>query len=89
MAPHHHGAVLGALRAHGPALAAVPGLADVNAAAVTASLVHTLGYLAVTVVLAVVVYEKVGLGILRRAWINLNVVWSVSLIVAAAAAVLT
>ena len=52
-----------------------------------APLIHTLGYLAVTVLLAVVVYEKVGLGILRRAWINLNVVWSAALIVAAVAAV--
>jgi hypothetical protein len=63
------------------------GLAGLDAAAVLAPLVHTLGYLAVTIALAVVVYEKVGLRILRRAWINLNVVWSAALIAAAAAAV--
>ena len=49
----------------------------------TAPLVHTLGYLAVTAALAVVVYEKVGLRILRRAWINLNVLWAAALIAAA------
>ena len=54
---------------------------------VAAPLVHTLGYLAVTVALAVVVYEKVGLRILRRAWINVNAIWSVALIAAAMAAV--
>jgi hypothetical protein len=31
-----------------------------------------------------VVYEKVGLGILRRAWINVNAIWSAALIAAAA-----
>ena len=53
-----------------------------------APLVHTAGYLLVTVALAVVVYEKVGLKILRRAWINVNVFWSAALIAAGAAAVL-
>lgn len=82
---HHHvasagGAPPGVLLAAGPA--------GVDAIAVTAPLIHTLGYLAVTVVVAVVVYEKVGLRILRRAWINLNVVWSAALIAAAVAAVL-
>ena len=61
-------------------------ITTVNPIGVTAALVHTLGYLAVTAALAVVVYEKVGLRILRRAWINLNVLWAGALI---AAAVLT
>ena len=47
-----------------------------------APLIHTLGYLVVTTAIAVVVYEKVGLGVLRRAWINVNVLWAASLIVA-------
>jgi len=42
----------------------------------------------VTGALAVVVYEKVGLRILRRAWINLNVVWSAAMVAAALLAVL-
>ena len=61
-------------------------IGSVNPIGVTAALIHTLGYLAVTAALAVIVYEKVGLRILRRAWINLNVLWAGALI---AAAVLT
>src|SRR5215471_11396508 len=37
---------------------------------VTAIVVHTLGYLIVTALVAIVVYEKVGVGILRQAWFN-------------------
>jgi hypothetical protein len=40
------------------------------------------------VALAVVVYEKVGLRILRRAWINLDVLWAAAMIAAAVFAVL-
>ena len=32
--------------------------------------------------IAVVVFEKVGLGILRRAWFNLDRVWAAALIAA-------
>lgn len=64
-----------------PLLAA--GVGVVDQIGVTAPLIHTLGYLAVTAALAVIVYEKVGLRILRRAWINLNVLWSAALIAAA------
>jgi hypothetical protein len=55
---------------------------------IAAPLIHTLGYLAMTCLLAVVVYEKVGLGVLRRAWINVNVVWAGAMIAAALLAVL-
>ncbi len=34
--------------------------------------VHTLGYLLVTGLLAILVYEKLGVGILRRAWFNVD-----------------
>jgi len=60
---------------------AMAGIASGSAALqITAPLIHTAGYLVVTAMLAVVVYEKVGLRMLRRAWINLNVVWCVSMI---------
>jgi hypothetical protein len=49
----------------------------------TAVLVHTLGYLFVTGLVAFVVYEKVGLEILRRAWVNLDLIWAVALIATA------
>ena len=45
-------------------------------------------YLVVTVILAVVVYEKVGLRILRSAWINVNALWCLSPIAAAVFVVL-
>ncbi|HXX20529.1 MAG TPA: hypothetical protein VEJ46_14085 [Candidatus Acidoferrum sp.] len=55
----------------------------IGAAAV---LVHTLGYLLVTGAVAFVVYEKVGLSLLRKAWVNLDMVWAAALIVTAGVA---
>jgi len=66
----------------------VVGMSNVDLIGVAAPLIHTIGYLVVTVLLAVVVYEKVGLRILRRAWLNLSVIWSAMLIATAAAVVL-
>ena len=42
---------------------------------------HSAGYLAVTAVVALVVFEKLGVGLLRKAWINLDLVWAVALVV--------
>jgi hypothetical protein len=36
--------------------------------------------LAVTGVIAVVIYEWVGLAFLRRGWINLDLLWTVALV---------
>ena len=83
VATHHHAAALGGAHA-APMLAAFGGA---DAVGVAAPLVHTLGYLVVTAALAVVVYEKVGVRILRRAWINLDVLWAAALVVAALATV--
>ena len=49
-------------------------------AAFIATGLHAVGYLAVTALVALLVFEKVGLGILRRAWFNLDLIWSVALI---------
>jgi hypothetical protein len=43
--------------------------------------VHTFGYLLVAGLLAMLVYEKFGVGILRRAWFNMDLVWMLALIV--------
>lgn len=43
---------------------------------------HTLAMLAVTAAIAIAVYEWVGLAILRSAWINIDIVWTVTLIAA-------
>ncbi len=46
-----------------------------------AVLVHTAGYLVVTGLVAWLVYEKLGLRLLRRAWLNLDLIWGVALVV--------
>jgi hypothetical protein len=48
-----------------------------------ALLIHTLGYLLVTGLIAFVVYEKVGLEVLRKSWVNLDLIWAVALIATA------
>ena len=47
---------------------------------VGATLVHPLGYLTVTSPVAIVVYQKVGLAMLRKVWFNLDLVWAAALI---------
>ena len=69
---------LGAHAGHAEALGAA-GSTPLLALAATG--IHTLGYLLVMGVIAVVVYEKVGLAILRKAWFNLDVVWAAALVV--------
>jgi hypothetical protein len=56
----------------------VPAAAASNAAA--AILVHGAGYLIVTAAVAWVVFTKIGVGILRKAWFNLDLVWAAALI---------
>ena len=48
--------------------------------ALLATVMHALGYLVVTAIIAVVVFEKVGVGILRKAWFNLDLVWATTLL---------
>ena len=48
-------------------------------AALLATGLHAVGYLAVTAFIAVLVFEKLGVGILRRAWLNLDVIWAAAL----------
>jgi hypothetical protein len=42
--------------------------------------VHTVAYLAVTGLLAWVVYRKLGLALLRKAWLNFDLVWAAALV---------
>lgn len=48
--------------------------------ALAAVLLHTLAMFVVMAGVAVVVYEKVGLAILRKAWFNLDLLWAAALI---------
>ena len=43
--------------------------------------VHTFGYLLMTVLVAILVYEKLGVAILRRAWFNIDLVWMLALMI--------
>jgi len=75
-----------------PALAALPGAAHATHVPwvagrtvpgdAAALLVHTAAMLGVMTVVAIIVYEKVGLMILRSAWINFDLLWALMLIAA-------
>lgn len=43
-------------------------------------LVHTLGYFLVMGLIAVIVYEKLGLRLLKSGWINIDLIWAFALI---------
>ena len=68
-APHHHGT-------HADAPVFTMASADVAAVAI-----HTAAYLIVMTLVAWFVYRKVGLGLLRRAWLNVDWLWAGALVV--------
>jgi hypothetical protein len=51
--------------------------------------VHTLGYLMTMTVVALVVYAKLGVSFLRKAWFNVDLVWAIALLVTGIIALLT
>jgi hypothetical protein len=57
------------------------------ASGVWATLIHTLGYFTVTASVALLVYWKLGLAMLRRSWFNLDLIWAVALVVTGVVAV--
>jgi hypothetical protein len=59
--------------------AAMAGLPHGAAAGLLSTVAHTGGYLLVLVLTATLVYERLGLRLLRTAWINLDIIWSVAL----------
>jgi hypothetical protein len=63
-----------------PVVGAYHSLSEISLQAVLAATVHVTAMLAVMAVVAVVVYEKIGLGILRRGWFNLDLGWSLVLV---------
>jgi hypothetical protein len=52
-----------------------------TAGSVWATLIHTLGYFSVTAAVALLVYQKFGLAMLRRSWFNLDLIWAIALVV--------
>jgi hypothetical protein len=63
--------------AHMHHVAAAPGWATAGAMAVA---VHTLSYLVAMALAAWVVYRKLGLSLLRRAWVNVDWMWAGALV---------
>jgi hypothetical protein len=57
-------------------------------AALLATGVHAASYLAVTAFVALLVFDKLGVGILRRAWFNLDLIWAAALVGSGAATLL-
>ena len=51
--------------------------------ATAAVIVHTLSHLMVSGLMAWIVYDFIGLAVLRRSWINLDLIWCISLLGAA------
>ena len=48
--------------------------------ALAAVAVHSLAMLATTAVVAVLVYDWVGVGVLRKGWVNLDLLWTAALV---------
>lgn len=81
-----HGAGLMLLPALMPLCLAASPMAELTATGsvpvvLAAVAVHTLAMLSVTGIVAVLVYEWVGLAILRSAWINIDLLWTAALAV--------
>jgi hypothetical protein len=75
--PLHHAEGATSVRGHVTA----SGAPDERLGPILASLVHGAGYLVVTALLAWLVFAWVGVGVLRTAWINLDLIWASALIV--------
>jgi hypothetical protein len=60
------------------------GAATAPTSELAAVALHTAAMFLVMAAVAVVVFEKVGLAVLRRAWVNLDLVWAVALIASGA-----
>jgi hypothetical protein len=82
---------------HGAGLMLVPVLASHHAEAIppslgwaaVATLLHTATMVLTAAIVAVVVLQVLGLGVLRKAWLNVDRIWAVALIGAGAATALT
>jgi hypothetical protein len=85
--------------AHGAGLMVAPTLLEISAAVgeegaglasgagvLMAVGLHTLAMLAVMAIVALIVYRKLGLKILRQGWINFDLIWAVALLVVGATA---
>ena len=75
-----HGAGLMLMPAMLPLCGAVGGAADPLALSLAFTALHTLATLATTGAVALLAYEYLGLGVLRRGWINFDWLWRGALV---------
>ena len=73
------GALSAAAQHHHAAMSTVH--SSIAATDAIALAIHTLAYLAVTALVAWIVYRKLGLRLLRTAWLNVDWVWAVALVI--------
>ena len=66
---------------HGVHAVTTMGMQAQSIEVLAASAMHAAGYLLVTGIIAVVVYERLGLRMLRSAWINLDAFWAAALVI--------
>jgi hypothetical protein len=83
---HHHAVAADPLVSldhahHADHLGMLAGMASEPIAGLIGTAVHALGYLVVMGLVSVIVYEKLGLRLLQKTWVNLDIIWSVTLIV--------
>jgi hypothetical protein len=62
-----------------PVVQWLPAVNQMGALVLVSTMVHVTAMLIVMAVAALVVYQVVGLRILRRSWFNLDLVWAASL----------
>jgi hypothetical protein len=72
-----------------PIYATYHSLSELSLQAVAAASLHVTAMLLVMGIVSVVVYEKVGLGVLRRGWFNMDLGWSLVLIASGALTLFT
>jgi hypothetical protein len=54
--------------------------ASTPAAALLATLLHAVGYLLISAAVALNVFEKLGIAMLRKAWLNVDLIWAATLV---------
>jgi hypothetical protein len=69
-------------------MAALANVASIDWPTLWSTAVHTAGYLLVTAVLAIVVYERASIHVVRRTWINFDLVWAAALVLTGVAVVI-
>jgi hypothetical protein len=72
-----------------PVAAAYHSLAEITLQAAAVATLHVAVMIAVMAVVSTLVYERVGLGVLRRRWFNLDLAWSFVLIASGAVTLFT